>query len=208
MRRRGCLIIGLARVGPVMAGAITPHVRTCVLCAHDHAHGSRGGGGAAAFARNCGHKVRSGALRAGAVLADSNFSRGACGCVGMACAGIAPCSTTQRGPFIAEQSMFLVSGILLWLSAFGGATHSASRRAQGVVGLLLTSMHMTLLGALLALAQRNLYSHGVLEAGSLDDQHLGGAIMLVIGGVSYLAGGLWLTAELMRERILESGEPT
>ena len=109
--------------------------------------------------------------------------------------------------FVAEQSMFLVSGILLWLSAFGGETHSASRRAQGVVGLLLTSMHMTLLGALLALAQRNLYGHAGV-ASSIDDQHLGGAIMLLIGGASYLAGGLWLTAELMRETIIESGEPT
>jgi putative membrane protein len=32
----------------------------------------------------------------------------------------------------------------------------------------------------------------------LSDQHLGGAIMLIVGGASYLAGGLWLTALLVR----------
>jgi putative membrane protein len=34
----------------------------------------------------------------------------------------------------------------------------------------------------------------------LDDQHLGGAIMLLVGGVAYLAGGVWLTAGLLRAR--------
>ena len=33
---------------------------------------------------------------------------------------------------------------------------------------------------------------------ALADQHLGGAIMLLVGGVAYLAGGLWLTAGLLR----------
>jgi putative membrane protein len=41
--------------------------------------------------------------------------------------------------------------------------------------------------------------HGQLDP--LEDQHLGGAIMLAIGGVSYLAGGLWLTAGLVRQGI-------
>ena len=99
------------------------------------------------------------------------------------------------GGLIAEQGTFLASGLLVWLSAFGGRTEVQDRRAAGVVGLLLTSMHMTLLGALLALTPRALYTHG---GGSLDDQHLGGAIMILTGGVSYLAGGLALTAGLLR----------
>jgi putative membrane protein len=59
---------------------------------------------------------------------------------------------------------------------------------------------MTFLGALLALAPRPLYTHVAQFAGltQLEDQHLGGAIMLVVGGVSYLGGGLWLTASLVR----------
>lgn len=104
---------------------------------------------------------------------------------------------------VIEQTMFLLCGLLMWLSAFGGDDRqegSRSRRAAGVVGLLLTSMHMTLLGALLALAPRPLYDHA--EASSsftpIQDQHLGGAIMLIAGGVAYLAGGLWLTVGLMR----------
>jgi putative membrane protein len=101
----------------------------------------------------------------------------------------------------AEQGMFLLSGLLVWLSAFGGAPRRRqSRRAAGVIALLLTSMHMTLLGALLALPPRPLYVHGGAASGlsSLADQQLGGAIMLVVGGVSYMFGGLWLTAGLLR----------
>lgn len=102
--------------------------------------------------------------------------------------------------FVAEQATFLLTGLVMWLSAFGGDSVSASsRRAAGVVGLLLTSMHMTLLGALLALAPRPLFHHGSHSTLTpLEDQHLGGAIMLLVGGISYLAGGLWLTLSLMR----------
>ena len=109
----------------------------------------------------------------------------------------------------AEQGMFLLSGLLVWLSAFGGDERGAGpRRAAGVVGLLLTSMHMTLLGALLALTPRPLYSHAAGFGGltPIEDQHLGGAIMLLVGGVSYLAGGLWLMVGLLRERALKVSE--
>jgi putative membrane protein len=107
-----------------------------------------------------------------------------------------------------EQGMFLTCGLLVWLSAFGGdGSRGGSRSAAGVVGLLLTSMHMTLLGALLALTPRPLQAHteGLNAIAPLQDQHLGGAIMLVVGGISYLAGGLWLTARLLRGRALKPG---
>ncbi len=105
---------------------------------------------------------------------------------------------------VAEQGMFLAAGLLVWLSAFGGG--GERRAASGVVGLLLTAMHMTLLGALLALASRPLYH---AEAGGvgltpLEDQHLGGAIMLLVGGISYLAGGLSLTVRLLKRSVLEN----
>jgi putative membrane protein len=67
--------------------------------------------------------------------------------------------------------------------------------------LLFTSMHMTLLGALFALANRPLFVHAsdsLATGGALADQHLGGAIMLLAGGASYLLGGLWLTAGVLR----------
>ncbi len=99
---------------------------------------------------------------------------------------------------VVEQGSFLAAGFAVWLAAFGGgAALRAERVGAGVVALLLTSMHMTLLGALLALAPRALYP----ECGGLDDQHLGGAIMLLVGGASYLLGGLWLTASLLRGEV-------
>jgi len=111
------------------------------------------------------------------------------------------------GGLVAEQGMFLMAGIWVWLSAFGGQRDqqgllSGARSGAGVVGLLLTSMHMTLLGALLALAPRPLYEHHEGFAGMtpLQDQHLGGAVMLVGGGIAYLSGGLWLSYELIRQK--------
>jgi putative membrane protein len=101
---------------------------------------------------------------------------------------------------VAEQATFLTSGVVVWLSAVGGdARERANRTGAGILALLLTSMHMTLLGALLALPPRPLYAHAC-AGGSLtplEDQHLGGAIMLIAGGLSYLLGGLWLTVRLL-----------
>ena len=115
----------------------------------------------------------------------------------------------QAPALVAEQGMFLVTGLFMWLSAFGGDDwNNRARRGAGVIGLLLTSMHMTLLGALLALTPRPLYAHAAGFAGltSIEDQHLGGAIMLAVGGVSYLAGGLWLMGHLMRGQAPEAGK--
>jgi putative membrane protein len=107
---------------------------------------------------------------------------------------------------VLEQGSFLATGLLVWLAAFGGdGPERGGRGAAGVIALLLTSMHMTLLGALLALPPRPLYPHHHHFAadglGPLEDQHLGGAIMLIAGGISYLAGGLWLVVELLRRRV-------
>lgn len=110
---------------------------------------------------------------------------------------------------VLEQSMFLLAGLFVWLSAFGGnASRGGTRAAAGVAALLLTSMHMTLLGALLALSPRAIYTHVAGFGGltALEDQHLGGAIMLVVGGVAYLAGGLWLTVWLLRGLSLKTRE--
>jgi putative membrane protein len=106
---------------------------------------------------------------------------------------------------IIEQGMFFLAGVFVWLSAFGGdAMNGRSRSAAGLVALLLTAMHMTLLGALLALSPRPLYAHAGEFSGltAIEDQHLGGAIMLLVGGASYLLGGLWLTVRLLRDPVL------
>lgn len=106
--------------------------------------------------------------------------------------------------FAAEQATFLVCGLWLWLSAFGGERPpSANRAATGVIGLLLTSIHMTLLGALLLFATRTLYvlPHSNASLPTQTDQQLGGAIMLLVGGASYLCGALYLMVVLLRRPI-------
>lgn len=105
---------------------------------------------------------------------------------------------------VAEQATFLAAGLLLWstsLAAPGERAHAAA----GGAALLLTSIHMTLLGALLALSPRPLYGTGevtcfgtVLDAG--QDQQLGGVVMLLVGAATYLAGGMALVARLLRDR--------
>lgn len=118
--------------------------------------------------------------------------------------GLHHLARVSRWGLIAEQSTFLLAGLWVWLSACGGgATQGGGRTAAGIVGLLLTSMHMTLLGALLALAPRSVYEHhqGFAAMTALQDQHLGGAVMILIGGIAYLSGGLWLTRRLLRRRI-------
>lgn len=99
-----------------------------------------------------------------------------------------------------EQGSFLVAGLVLWATAFGGSQEQRhAGTGAGVIALLFTSMHMTLLGALFALANRPLLHHtGTRAADALNDQHLGGAIMLIVGGASYLIGGLWLCARMLR----------
>ncbi len=103
---------------------------------------------------------------------------------------------------VAEQATFLAAGLFLWWTSFAraGRPHAAA----GAVALLMTSIHMTLLGALLALSPRPLYGPGdvtcfgtVLSAG--QDQQLGGVIMLAAGAAVYLAGGVALAGRLLAD---------
>ncbi|WP_233713045.1 cytochrome c oxidase assembly protein [Amaricoccus solimangrovi] len=97
---------------------------------------------------------------------------------------------------VAEQASFLAAGFLLW--------HACLRAGglAGAVGLLFTSMHMTLLGALLALAPRPLYGTASvtclgLTLGPGADQNFGGTVMLAVGALAYLAGGLALMTRML-----------
>ncbi|SDS64802.1 putative membrane protein [Halopseudomonas xinjiangensis] len=103
---------------------------------------------------------------------------------------------------VAEQLSYLLVGLLIWLSAFGGPKQDSTRIAAGVAGLLLTSMHMTLLGVLLATADRALFAHTAspwFGLSVLQDQQTGGVIMLVFGGVAYLVGALYLLTRLLKD---------
>lgn len=99
-----------------------------------------------------------------------------------------------------EQASFFGISLLVWLVALSGRAEG-NAALGGAMALFFTSMHMTLLGALLALAPRPLYAghgQGWLGLTPLADQQLGGVIMLAIGGVVYLAGGLLLLARVVR----------
>ena len=88
---------------------------------------------------------------------------------------------------VLEQASFLLAGILVWAGAL-----RADRPLAGAGALLLTSMHMTLLGALLILAPRDLFAAALHASPDLTGQQLGGILMLAIGTPAYLAGGLWV----------------
>jgi putative membrane protein len=109
---------------------------------------------------------------------------------------------------VAEQASFAVVSLLVWLVALGSTMETRRSAAlAGAMALFFTSMHMTLLGALVGLAPRPVYGEHLQHApgglSALVDQQLGGIIMLAIGGVIYLAGGLMLMA-----RVLQRQAPT
>ncbi|MEK0361760.1 cytochrome c oxidase assembly protein [Pseudomonas sp. CBC3] len=106
---------------------------------------------------------------------------------------------TSQAAQVLEQGSYLFVGLLVWLAAFGGARHH--RALAGIAGLLLTSMHMTLLGVLLTMSSRPLFEHsGLSSLTPLEDQQIGGVIMLVFGGTSYLIGGLYLLFGLLQDK--------
>jgi len=104
---------------------------------------------------------------------------------------------------VAEQASFFAVSLLVWLVALSGRDRGNAAMG-GAMALFFTSMHMTLLGALLGLSPRPLYEghhgggDGWLGLSPLADQQLGGVVMLAIGGVVYLAGGLVLMARVLR----------
>jgi putative membrane protein len=96
--------------------------------------------------------------------------------------------------YAGEQASFLLAGLVLWAAVLGGRpVEWRQRRLAGIGALLFTSIHMTLLGALFTLAPRAFYSHhDGASSHALFDLQLGGTVMLVVGGLSYLAGALGL----------------
>lgn len=109
---------------------------------------------------------------------------------------------TSLAVTLVEQASFLAAGLLLWLVCFRPGAAGEGRLA-GAIGLLFTSMHMTLLGVLLALAPRPLYGEGAVSCFGIPlagaaDQQIGGVVMLMVGALAYLTGGIVLFAGLLR----------
>ena len=108
---------------------------------------------------------------------------------------------------LVEQASFLTAGVLLWHACF----RPGEGRLAGTIGLLFTSMHMTLLGVLLALAPRPLYGSGDVTCFGVSlpaaaDQQIGGVVMLMVGSLAYLLGGVLLLAGVLRDGAVLSGE--
>lgn len=97
--------------------------------------------------------------------------------------------------FVLEQASFLLAGLLLWTSVRSAGNFG------GAIVLLVTTMHMTLLGALIGLAPRLLYGSfcaGYLGLDALEEQQIAGILMAGAGGAMYLAAALrriWLALE-------------
>lgn len=92
--------------------------------------------------------------------------------------------------FALEQASYLGSGVLVWVAVL-----RPTLSLGGPVGLLLTSMHMTLLGALLMVGSRAIYPSEI--CGGAADQQVGGMIMLAVGTPIYLIAGLVLVARTL-----------
>lgn len=109
---------------------------------------------------------------------------------------------TRADAMLLEQAGFLVAGLILWVTCFR-PREEGGRRLAGTVGLLFTSIHMTLLGVLLTLAPRPFYGAGDVSCLGITlsreaDQQLGGVAMLMVGAASYLLGAIILLADILK----------
>jgi putative membrane protein len=103
--------------------------------------------------------------------------------------------------FIVEQSSFLLAGLAVWIAAF--AARSRETAGAAAISLFFTFTHMTMFGLILTLIPRLIYDpdlcRGAFGLSRLDDQHLGGVLMAVGGGLPYLVGTIVASSILLRE---------
>lgn len=97
--------------------------------------------------------------------------------------------------FALEQGAFLAAGTWVWAAAL-----APGAGLPGSVALLGTSMHVTLLGAIVTLPGRAIYATcGGPALSPLADQTLGGTLMLAVATPIYLLGGLHVARRGLRE---------
>ena len=100
--------------------------------------------------------------------------------------------------FALEQLTFFVVSLYFWLAVLGGDRETRSARSgTGVLALVLTFAHMTMLGVLIAIAPRDLYGHG---SGAIADQQAGGVSMIAISALVYTFAAVRLSHVLLRQR--------
>jgi len=112
-------------------------------------------------------------------------------------------SVTSEVYHTAQHATFLLTALLFWWSLLRRQTRS-SGAGLAVIYLFTTAVHTSLLGALLAVSENPLYTAYTLEATSawgmspVEDQQLGGIIMWVPGGLTYLVAALVLMLGWMK----------
>jgi putative membrane protein len=99
-----------------------------------------------------------------------------------------------------EHACFFVPALLFWRAVFDART--SQRAGPALAAAFVTFMHSGLLGGLITLAPRPLYSVYVAHSAiwgltALDDQQLAGLLMWLPLGLPYLAAGLFLTSRLI-----------
>lgn len=103
--------------------------------------------------------------------------------------------------FAVQQLSFLAAGVLIWLVSFSGQSKEGA--GIGALAMLMTFMHMTMLGVLLTLVSDLLYPpdlySGTTFSERLDDQRAGGILMAIGGSFPYLIGGLVLAHRLVSD---------
>jgi putative membrane protein len=110
---------------------------------------------------------------------------------------------TNLAAYLIEQASFVAAAYLLWAVVVDAAAQrDRGRMAQSVIALLLTSMHMTLLGAALALAAASPYPEALCGGTTtgltpLADVRAGGALMLGVAAAVYLVAALGLARRLL-----------
>ncbi|MEE2951534.1 MAG: cytochrome c oxidase assembly protein [Pseudomonadota bacterium] len=110
-------------------------------------------------------------------------------------------AATTTAIFVLQQLSFLAAGLFVWTSALSGVTRR--ERAIGSLTLIGTFLHMTMLGVLLGVTPRLLYSPsvciGAFGVSGLEDQWLGGVLMATVGGLPYLVAALVLAGLALSE---------
>jgi putative membrane protein len=104
-----------------------------------------------------------------------------------------------------QHMSFLGTGLLFWWAVLQGREGRLGRPAA-VLYIFTTSVHTTILGALLAFSSRPWYPlYASATAGwgltPLEDQQLAGLIMWVPAGLAYLIATLAIAASWMREPV-------
>ncbi len=102
----------------------------------------------------------------------------------------------------AQHLSFFLSSLLFWWALF--YANGRKSYGTGVFYVFTTAVHTSILGALLTLAPHLWYPSYATTTQAwgltpLQDQQIGGLVMWVPAGLVYLAAGLWLFAEWLKE---------